>query len=441
MFRKIVEARALVALAVSGGVGLWGLRAYPVSHDDVFLGLIGERAPGVLSLLTYGYATLWFTTPYFAASMLMSLMAIVVYRRAPRARVRPLPPYPQPEQRPTPSLVLGETHYQTAPGPAARPEWLAVPQRGLYTGVMILGAVGTGKTSACMYPYVDQLLRWKADDPARKLGGLVLEVKGDFCGQVRSMLRRTGRDTDYVEVGLDTGVCYNPLHNELDPYAVAYAIATLLNNLFGKSKEPFWQQAYTDLLKFVILLRRMTDGYTTFAEVYRYILDDQLIDRDIRRLRTALTDPPDVIRLRAEEHGLLNLDRGWSQWFQDDDGFMAHPYDAELDSYLAAHGIDYVVRKPQGVGWAERKHQLEALERWYGQGWSRLDARLRSSITEGIVVFLSLFDDNPVVHRAFCPPRSAHMGTLAPGDPRPLEPIDTLLDAGKVLALNFPVAM
>ena len=63
---------------------------------------------------------------------------------------------------------------------------------------------------------------------------------------------------------MDTGVCYNPLHNDLDPYAVAYAIATLLNNLFGRSKEPFWQQAYTDLLKFVILLRRITDGYTTF---------------------------------------------------------------------------------------------------------------------------------------------------------------------------------
>ena len=96
---------------------------------------------------------------------------------------------------------------------------------------------------------------------------------------------RTGRDADYVEIGLDTGVCYNPLHNDLDPYAVAYAIATLLNNLFGRSKEPFWQQAYTDLLKFVILLRRISDGYTTFSEVYRYILDDQQIDRDIRRLK------------------------------------------------------------------------------------------------------------------------------------------------------------
>ena len=161
MVRKIVEARTLVALAIAGGVGAWGVHAYPVSQEDVFLGLIGERTPGVLSVLTYGYATLWFTTPYFAASLVMSLVAIVVYRHAPGARVRPLPPYPQPEQRPTPMLVLGETHHDTAPGPAPRPQWLTVPQRGLYTGVMILGAVGTGKTSACMYPYVDQLLRWK----------------------------------------------------------------------------------------------------------------------------------------------------------------------------------------------------------------------------------------------------------------------------------------
>ena len=91
---------------------------------------------------------------------------------------------------------------------------------------------------------------------------------------MRQILVQSGRDSDYLEVGLDTGICYNPLHNDLDPYAVAYAIATLLNNLFGKSKEPFWQQAYTDLIKFVILLRRLDVGYTTLAEVYRYVLQD-----------------------------------------------------------------------------------------------------------------------------------------------------------------------
>lgn len=71
-----------------------------------------------------------------------------------------------------------------------------------------------------MYPYVDQLLRWRADDADHKMGGLVLEVKGDFCRQVRGILTRAGRETDYVEVGLHSGVCYNPLHNDLDPYAV-----------------------------------------------------------------------------------------------------------------------------------------------------------------------------------------------------------------------------
>jgi hypothetical protein len=268
-----------------------------------------------------------------------------------------------------------------------------------------------------------------------------MEVKGDFCRQVRTILERAGRSDDYVEIGLDAGVCYNPLHNDLDPYAVAYAIATLLNNLFGKSKEPFWQQAYTDLLKFVILLRRMTEGYTTFAEVYRYILDDALIDRDIRRLKASLSNAPDVLLVGKEEYHLLTAQGAWRHWFEEDAAHMAHPYDAELESYLSRESVSYEVRRPEGPGWAGRKHQLEALERWYVHGWSRLDQRLRSSITEGVVVFLSLFDDNPAVHRAFCPPRSAYMGTLAPGDPRPLERIDTLLDSGKVLALNFPVAM
>lgn len=51
--------------------------------------------------------------------------------------------------------------------------------------------------------------------PAR-VEGLILEVKGDFCGLVRSMLCRSQRDADYVEVGIDTRVCCSPLQNELD---------------------------------------------------------------------------------------------------------------------------------------------------------------------------------------------------------------------------------
>jgi hypothetical protein len=193
VLRQVVEIRGLMAMVVATAVGVWGLSAYPVPRTDPFLELIALRKPSLFIGLSYAYAALWFSSPFFVATMSFSILTIAVYRREPTPRMRALPPYPDAEARAKPSLVLGETHHQRTPGRAPNPNWLTIPERGLYTGVMILGAVGTGKTSACMYPYVDQLLRWRASDAERKVGGLVLEVKGDFCRQVRGILQKSGR--------------------------------------------------------------------------------------------------------------------------------------------------------------------------------------------------------------------------------------------------------
>src|SRR5205807_8748500 len=190
-----------------------GVSTHPVDTENPFLGLIALQNPPVFRALAYGYATLWFSTTFFAASLVLSVFAIVALGRPPRFRRRALPPYPAPESRPTPTLVLGESHFARTVGPAPAPTWLTIPQRGLYTGVMILGAVGTGKTSACMYPYVDQLLRWKAHDRERKLAGLVLEVKGDFCHPVKQISERPARADDYLEIGPASALSYTPPHN------------------------------------------------------------------------------------------------------------------------------------------------------------------------------------------------------------------------------------
>jgi hypothetical protein len=55
----------------------------------VFLGMIGAGAPNVYRLLAYGYATLWFITPYFAASLLLS-SSIDVRRAFASGRCRPI---------------------------------------------------------------------------------------------------------------------------------------------------------------------------------------------------------------------------------------------------------------------------------------------------------------------------------------------------------------
>jgi len=72
-----------------------------------------------------------------------------------------------------------------------------------------------------------ETMDFDADDTAGhetfvgKVAGLVLEVKGDFCRHVRDILARHGRADDYVEISLTSRYRYNPLHNDLDAYALA----------------------------------------------------------------------------------------------------------------------------------------------------------------------------------------------------------------------------
>ena len=81
--------------------------------------------------------------------------------------------------------MLGELHHPTAPCESERPSWLVIPETGLYAGVLIVGAVGSGKTSACMYPFAQQMLSWQAEQR------LMLIVLGGLPGVGKSALARS----------------------------------------------------------------------------------------------------------------------------------------------------------------------------------------------------------------------------------------------------------
>ena len=356
--------RSALNLAIAAIAGVIGLRAFPFPNANVFLALLETRTPTLFEALGYLYAMLWFSTPFLLLSLLTSVVTIAVFRGVGSTTFRALPPYPDPATRHDLFLVLGELHHAQEPGRAEAPTWLTIPRRGLHTGMLILGAVGTGKTSGCMYPYVDQLLAWNADRPDHKVGGLVLEVKGDFCAQVREILRRHGREDDYVEIGLDSPYCYNPLHNELEPYALAYSIATLLNNLYGRGKEPFWQQAYTDLVKFVILLRKVVDGYTTLSEVYHYAVDESLIERDLQRGEQLFSASGPTVRIADFDFHMALANSAWPHWTSAPSGSYLHPLNDDLVAFLESRDIAYTVERPMDdANWADKRLQLEAVKR------------------------------------------------------------------------------
>jgi len=139
-----------------------------------------------------------------------------------------------------------------------------------------------------MYPYAEQLIAYKAHDSKHRMGGLVLEVKGDFCHKIKAILKQYGREEDYVEVNLNADYRYNPLYNDLDAYALAYNIASLLTNLFGRGKEPFWQQAYTNLVKFIIQLHKVAYDYVTLFDIYECAINPELLESKIHEAERML---------------------------------------------------------------------------------------------------------------------------------------------------------
>jgi hypothetical protein len=445
MIERLLRARHFIAYVLAAATGMALYFRVPFPEANLFLHLMAIRAAYAFLFFKYSYTLFLYTTPYIAFSIVLSAVYIFTLKAEGRIRAGKLPLYSDPRKRTELSLVIGEVHHPRKQAQSEIPRWLALPERGLFTGIAIVGAVGSGKTASCMYPFAEQILAYRAEDPDKRIGGLLLEVKGDFCPRVREILTRHGRAHDYVEISLESEHRYNPLRNDLDAYALAYNIASLLNNLFGRSKEPFWQQAYTNLVKFIILLHKVAFDYVTLFDVYECAINPDLLESRIEEAERRLINADSVL-LREEEY--LKHPRALAP-FQFRLDKESNRYRAPLTAGLAA------VLKDKNIHWetenashknpvsAEKREQLEAVRRWFFHDWRRIEPKLRTSIVEGISVFLSLFDDNPAVKRTFCPPAECY-------DPdanadfkfgRPLPSLAWLIENGRLCCLNFPISM
>src|SRR6266487_395730 len=402
-----------VLLALVTGTALYVKMPWPMTTamaphtwNEYFLRLIALRDPWTYAGLKASYYVMLFSTPYIGYSFLLSALYIFTLRPRRSPKPQPLPLYPVVESRNQLSVVIGEIHNPRLPIPAENPTWLIIPERGLFTGTIMIGATGSGKTAGGMYPFTDQLLGYRAADANAKASALVLEVKGDFCGKVKDILLKRGRAGDYIEIGLDSEWAYNPLYNDLEGYALAYGIASLLNNLFGKGKEPFWQQAYTNLVKFIIILHQVGFGYVTLFDVYESAISAQVLERKMRLAEENIVEKsfPSASRESAHPFRRELAEAGFEA---NESGQQYRVPDSSVGrDALQKLGIEPAAQHesgPDGVD-QDRKEQLEAVKRWYNDDWKNIDKKLQSSVVEGISVFLSLFDDNPRVKRMFCPP-------------------------------------
>jgi len=445
MIQRALESRAFLSALLAMAAGAFLFYTHPFPDQQIFLHVIGMRAPQAFLSFKYIYYTLLFTTPYIVCSAALSWLYIFALKGHQKVSPGRLPLYPDLRKRDALFLVVGEVHNPRKPLPARDPYWLTIPERGLFTGIAILGAIGSGKSSGCMYPFAEQILAYKAGDKEKRVGGLTLEVKGDFCQKVNEILTRHGRADDYIEISLDSDYRYNPLHNDLDAYALAYNIASLLNNLFGRGKEPFWQQAYTNLVKFIILLHKVAYDYVTFFDIYQCAISPPLLEERIQEAEEILLGRH-YVAITPNIYGERAADLAGFGFVHDEkEARYLAPATPELRELLKKRGIPSESRAVLDPSQADpdKLEHLEAVKRWFNDDWKRIEPKLRTSIVEGVSVFLSLFDDNPKVKRVFCPKKECY-------DPeknadyrfgRPLPSFRWLIENGAVCALNFPIGM
>lgn len=197
-----------------------------------------------------------------------------------------LPPPPEGHE-----LVLGEVHptrsylaagehsltYGTDAEFCPLPEWFSLPLSGLVTGLLVLGATGSGKTAFFIQSAVFRLLA----HPTRP-GGLVADSKAALAGPLTACLKEHGRLADLRVVGpKHPATTWNPLHRPADdPATVAEAFMQVLEALNGgqfESSARWIRHGARALLEGAVGIMRLTNaGYVTAVSVLALLQELQL---------------------------------------------------------------------------------------------------------------------------------------------------------------------
>lgn len=208
------------------------------------------------------------------------------------------------------------------------------------------------------------------------------------------------------------------------------------------------------MLQHIILLHKVLYDYVTFFDVYECAISPPKLEKRIEEGKGRF-ETRAYVCVTPEVYGNEKFASTFSEFgfvYDDQQELYKAPASARLDELLGKQETRFecqriTVEAPSDVDDTKRQ-QLEAVQRWYFDDWMGLEKKLRSSIVEGVSIFLSLFDINPAVKRVFCPPKQTYDPTLNIPDEhghypygRPLPSFNWLIEQGKICALNFPISL
>lgn len=150
-----------------------------------------------------------------------------------------------------------------------------IADKSLYKNILVTGSIGSGKTSSCMYPFTRQLISFEASDFKKKLGFLILDVKGNYYSKVLSFAQEAHRLKDVIVIEVGGFYKYNPLDKPHIPsYVLANRLKTILLLFSPNNSESYWIDKSEQVLECLIdFCRIYNDNYVSFQELHLLITD------------------------------------------------------------------------------------------------------------------------------------------------------------------------
>ncbi|MEI8309254.1 MAG: DUF87 domain-containing protein, partial [Verrucomicrobiota bacterium] len=106
----------------------------------------------------------------------------------------------------------------------------------LFRHLVIFGATGSGKTRSVLLPLLERALARDRQDPERRAGAIVFDVKGDMPDHVAGVMRAAGRSDEIITIGRGGNAWFDPFGGiENDSRAVAERLIEIVRGLHAES--------------------------------------------------------------------------------------------------------------------------------------------------------------------------------------------------------------
>lgn len=144
--------------------------------------------------------------------------------------------------------------------------------------IVVFGGIGAGKTTRVINPILFQCL----SQP--DVGGLIFDIKGDFCESVSCFADFFGRPV--VRIGVGEDCVGTNLLKGLTPEQAAGFLQSTFYLTGGQTNDSFWIQSATALVQNSLgLLEALGDKYYNLEKLYQYIFFE-----DVRKAIDVLLD-------------------------------------------------------------------------------------------------------------------------------------------------------